>query len=903
MFSAPFSERLALHDYVEIWFDASKTITLDEVLHEEQVSFEKKDDNFTLPEFPLVVWSKVYFSNESDQDVIAALTFCHLADSIELYLTTDGVVKHAGRTGTAYDPLKKPMPSVNNHLQLSLSANTVQVLYLRQFFLTPVTEEHVGELFIRDPALIVGELTLNYGFQAFYAGLMFMFAMLSFFGWRLLRDRSFVYFSLVHLTFTFYFLVVYNVFGLLISSHSFTSEVMIQSISISFLILSLFLFISHYLQLAKWSPLYYRAVLIVSVFVALNKYFHPLFIDSELLSVTVHNIFILIWVVAIVLPIVRLARKGHMAAKNLLASIAILAMASVVYILSILGFIPISLFTKYSIQIASVLFSLLVFYQLFVAVRKLENEKQRALTMNDVKSRFFTNLSHEFRTPLTLILAPADRLLDTATNDEEVKLIKLVKKHANRLLNMVNQLLDIAKIEGNDVKLSVAEVDVVPYVKGILMSFESIAEMRQIELRFVTSLQSAPLWLDAEKMEVILYNLFSNALKNTSAGGVITVEVVNIDEKVLIHVRDTGSGIPAELLPFIFDRFFRVESTETDGNGIGLCLAKELTELHHGTLSVESAEGVGSTFTVALTKGNAHFKTNVLRAGQVANGSSTINTQADLTLLESDVEGDGFGAEAPDVHIGSKPVILLVEDNTDVRSFIHSQLTDQFDIVEADNGQSGFDLALEQAPELVISDVMMPEMNGVELCKLLKSDVRTSHIPVILLTAKTEQEHRLEGLEAGADDYLHKPFFAKELNVRVRKLIELRVQLRKRLLESPTLSFRSIEGNPVEQNFIEQISTFIDEHLANPQFNVALLADSVKLSVAQLNRKLRSITGMTANKFVQHIRLKKALILLETQDMNVSEVAHVTGFSSTAYFIKSFREHYGKTPGSVLRQD
>lgn len=901
--SAPFESTVEISAYLKVYYDRAGTYNIEDILSNQNIPFTSIEDVGPI-DFPAVTWLKILVTNEGPYDIPAAFTFCHLADSISLYVTENNVLKQVLETGVAFKPADKQVPSVFNSLQIHLPAQSEKTFYVRQIHPNRVSEWHLAELYIKDPPMMIAELMFKYVGQAFYAGLMLMFALLSFFGWLLIRDRSFIYFSFVHLAFTVYFLGVKNVFGVLVFYVPLDYLFSVQNVSISLLIISLFVFIAHYMKLRQHLPRYYRLLLIVTVVTVTNKYFHHFFIADELMSARIHNASILLWLVVIVTGIVLLTRKQIPAAVNLLVSLSILVLTAVVYLLALSRLIPHNFFTIHSIQIGSVLFSLLVFYRLFEAVRSLENEKQRALTINDVKTKFFTNLSHEFRTPLTLILSPLDQLTETTENEGQKKLIQLAKRNANRLLNMINQLLDIARIEGDEVKLSVQENNVVPYLKGILMSFESLAQLKEIELRFSSSSQQVPLWLDTEKMEVILYNLLSNALKFTPTGGNVSVEVIEQDDKVQIRVVDTGEGIPSDMLPYVFDRFFRIENTGADGSGIGLCLAKELTELHHGQLNVESTMGEGSVFTLEFQKGCAHFRTTDIAENMLGEGRRNISTKADLTLVKDDVSEIETGTAVYSATTpGTRPAILLVEDNVDVRSFVRSQLIDRFQVLEAINGKLGFDMAVDHVPELIISDVMMPEMNGIELCKLLKADIRTSHIPVILLTAKAEQEHRMEGLEAGADEYLHKPFHAKELNLRVQKLIELRIELRNRLMDSPTLSFKSLNGNPVENEFIEKISKCIDDHLADPQFGVSTLADSVKLSVPQLNRKLKSITGLTANKYVQHVRLKKALVMLESEDVNVSEVAHQTGFSSTAYFVKSFREHYGKTPGSLLRQD
>lgn len=899
VFSEPFSETKNISNYLTTWYDIHGDQGIDDILQLPDASFSYSSDSIIQPEFPAVIWVKIHLTNRSRFDVPAALTFCHLADSIELYEVENDVVKYHAKTGSAYLPAAKPVPSVNNNLEIYLQAGQTHTFYIRNIFITPVSAMHLAELHIKDPSMMTAELMFRYVGQAFYAGLMLMFALLSFFSWRLLRDRSFLYFSLVHLAFTLYFLTINNVFGVLIWHLREFWIFNLEDVSISLLIISLFVFIAHYIRLRQRNPKAHRIMLFITIVVVLNKYIHHLFSDNHYQLTITNNLFILFWLIAIVSTIASLAHKRISEAVNLLISLSILVITAAVYLLALSRIIPQNFFTIQSIQIGSVLFALLVFYRLFEEVRSIENEKQRVLTISDLKSKFFTNVSHEFRTPLTLILSPLEKLNDTADNDQQRTLIKTAEKHANRLLHLINQLLDIARLEEGEMKLAVQRIDIVPYAKGILMSFESLAVNKEVELNFKSSSSAISLWLDSEKTETILYNLLSNALKHTSAGGSVSVEVIERNETVQIKVKDTGSGIPAEMLPYVFDRFFRVENTGAEGNGVGLCLANELTLLHKGHISVKSQHGKGSEFTLELRKGNSHFEPEeIKRTGIVENGHIDAGLPIeDDELLSPSADSAVFASNAQ----GKRPAVLLAEDNTDVRAFIRSQLIDRFEVLEAVNGRVGFEMALNHMPELIISDVMMPEMNGIEFCNLIKQDVRTSHIPVILLTAKTEQAHRLEGIEAGADDYLPKPFNVKELNVRVQKLIELRVRLRNRLMEAPALSYTPLDGCPVENQFVEQVTTCIHDHLADPGFSVSMLAEHVKLSEPQLNRKLKAITGISSGKYIQTIRLKKALLLLETENVNVSEAAFKTGFGSTAYFVKSFREQFGKTPGSILR--
>ncbi|MEQ8703981.1 MAG: ATP-binding protein [Phaeodactylibacter sp.] len=528
-------------------------------------------------------------------------------------------------------------------------------------------------------------------------------------------------------------------------------------------------------------------------------------------------------------------------------------------------------------------------------------DRNRVLQENsEMRTRFFTNISHEFRTPLTLIMGPLEQLIDKVNDIGDIKLMQGALHQSNRLLNMVNQLLDLSKIENKHVSLDVEETEFISFAKGIFMSFESLADTNGLQMRFESSVDRLQMWVDIEKMEIIFFNLLSNAYKFSTKGGTVSLMITEEADEVKVDIIDSGIGISPENLPYVFERFFRVEnSTENaiEGSGIGLSLAKELIDMHHGNITVTSQVGEGTTFTLRLKRGNAHLEQADIHKA----ADSRISSRVDMELLSGLATTDATALAKVKDPSYSKPTILLVEDNNDVRDYIKSTLDDRFHILQAENGKIGFEMAKAYMPELVISDVMMPVMNGFEFCKKIKSDVNTSHIPVILLTAKVNDEDKMTGLELGADEYLLKPFHAKELNIRVKALIQLRVNLRNKLLQSPLVKITPLEGNPVENQFIEQIGDIINKHMANPIFSIDILAEEIGLSRSQLNRKMKSITDMTTNNYIRYIRLQKALVLLEQEDKNVSEVTYLVGFSSVAYFVKCFKDQFGKTPGSFQK--
>jgi signal transduction histidine kinase/DNA-binding response OmpR family regulator len=561
-------------------------------------------------------------------------------------------------------------------------------------------------------------------------------------------------------------------------------------------------------------------------------------------------------------------------------------------------------------------------------IEHLEGEKLKEL--DTMKSRFFANISHEFRTPLTLILGPLEKI--KASVSEEIKNdLTMVQRNARRLQNLINQLLNLSKLEAGEMKLVAQEVNITDLIRGYTHSFESLATQKGIKLSFETEDKNIMAWVDKDKMERILYNLLSNAFKFTGDGGGVTVTVsappvvppitggTNVltsppgggerggaakAECFKISVTDTGSGIDAEKLPHIFDRFYQANDTnkaDSEGSGIGLALTRELVELHHGIINVSSEKGAGTEFAVYLPVGDGHLAPEAKTEKRELKSEITelITGNRQLTTNNRQPITDNRQPKTD----SDKPALLIVEDNNDLRSYIRSHLDQSYSIIESEDGKSGFESAIEQIPDLVISDVMMPEMDGFELCEKLKTDERTSHIPVILLTARAGQESKLEGLEIGADDYITKPFDSKELIARINNLLETRRNLReyfqKEFSKTGLENLISIPDSGItsmEQKFLQKTIEIIQKNLSDPDFTVKKLCSEMAMSNMQLHRKLVAITGQTANRFIRACRLKRAAMLLEKRAGNVTEVAYEVGFNNLSWFAKCFQEQFGISP-------
>lgn len=528
----------------------------------------------------------------------------------------------------------------------------------------------------------------------------------------------------------------------------------------------------------------------------------------------------------------------------------------------------------------------------FYINRKMRQANRKLISLNAEmkevtaqKLQFFTNVSHEVRTPLTLILAPLDRLIVSLRESPYASDLGLIQKNANRLLRVINQILDFRKVEGKQEKLAVREIDLVPFVGEIKSYFDSMASVRVISYTFTSSIKQCTLWIDPDLLEKVLVNLLSNAFKFTPEGGSVRIELAEEGDRVFIRVIDTGSGIRPANLPHLFDRFYTEDRSM--GTGIGLHLVKEYIDMHGGEIRVESEPGQRTTFTVCLRKGKAHFE--------------------DSDLMETSVSHQAYEAsrlddsETKEMLSKTYPyTILITEDDDEVRGFLERELSLHFKIRTAANGKDALRVLEEEEISLVVSDVMMPEMNGFELCRTIKSQLPFSHIPVILLTALTDERQRIFGITGGADDYIQKPFHTDYVKIKIIHLLQERRKLRERLLEklrdNKLLLSEPEKVESIDDAFLRKFAEQIEAVYADPEYNVEKLSETLGLSRGHLHRKIKELTGTAPVEFLRSYRLNKATQLLRQNAYTVSEVAYRTGFSSPAYFSKCFKAVYGVTP-------
>ncbi len=519
-------------------------------------------------------------------------------------------------------------------------------------------------------------------------------------------------------------------------------------------------------------------------------------------------------------------------------------------------------------------------------------EANRLREVDKIKSTFFANISHEIRTPLSLIIGPLEQMINGSFKGDQQKYYRIMHKNGKRLLELVNQLLLLSKLESGRMKLNGSKGNIHNLIKAIVNSFETMADRRNILIEITCPDAGGQCCFDRDAVEKIVTNLISNAIKFSNDGGSIFVAIHSVTSQTIqIDVVDTGIGISEDQIPNLFERFSKTTHSELQpGSGLGLALVKELSELHGGGVAVKSKDGEGSVFTVTLRVDRSFFDNHQFTNQTLESEASTFETQISDTT---------FTSERLKKRIPHK-IILVVEDNADVRTYIKDQLQGSYLILEATNGKEGIEVATLQVPDIIITDIMMPEIDGLSLCKIIKKHPLLSHIPVIVLTSKTEEADKISGLEAGADDFLTKPFLATELVLKIKNWLTTRIRLQEKYL-GPLNPFSpdALQEENMDAKFIQNVRNTIQQNLDDEGFSVVELSQKVGFSRSQLHRKLSALTGKGPNEIIRSMRLENAKHLLELKAGNVSEIAYRCGFNSPAYFIKCFKDQFGITPGEV----
>ncbi len=564
-------------------------------------------------------------------------------------------------------------------------------------------------------------------------------------------------------------------------------------------------------------------------------------------------------------------------------------------------------FWAMGLYILSSMFIILIIVLLLIKRRKaklriqqnnMEIDKIKEIDL--IKSRFYSNVSHELRTPLTLIMGPIGHLLKKATDKSDRSTLLMIQKNARQLQQFINEVLELSKLEADKFRLQVEETGVVHIVRDRIQTVKKQAQKKGITIDLVSTHKELLCYLDPDKFKSIVSNLLSNALKFTPKGGRIGISISGCSGNkhdhcthkegcVILSVKDNGIGISQEKLPFIFDKYYQGDpgkSGEDSGTGLGLALVKEMVSLHKGTINVESKVGEFTEFVIRFPFGQNNLKPDDLfyscdieiPIGRKIDSGENVFVEADSILSDLDSK-----------------VILVVEDNEAMRKVICSGLQ-EYEIIEAKDGQEGAQLAVETCPDLILCDVIMPNKNGFEVTKSLKSNEITSHIPIIILTAKDALSDKLTGLRIGADDYLIKPFFIKELKARVKNLITQREKLKDKYSTSKILKLSKVSNKSIDQVFLEKTINIIEANLIEESFGVHVILSEMNISRTQLHRKLKAIIGQSANELIQSIRLQKASEMLKNKSATISEIGYLVGFSGPSSFSRAFKQYFGHAP-------
>ena len=551
-------------------------------------------------------------------------------------------------------------------------------------------------------------------------------------------------------------------------------------------------------------------------------------------------------------------------------------------------------------------------------VSKMEKEKSEEL--QQMKLEFFTNISHEFRTPLTLIKGPLDYLEkneEELNSEERKKQYDLMSKNANYLLRLVNQLLDFRRLDRKKMQLNFSKLNIVEFIEETSGPFLFMANKKQIDFNVIATHKNIEVSFDPDALEKIMNNLLFNAFKFTPEQHKISVIIhtgssfenpnvfnkkLDLSKYVVIQIKDTGKGIPAEKLEHIFERYYVERKKNIQGAGIGLSFTKSLVELHDGFINVESAEGKGTTFSVLLpVKNNENANGKIIDLENELQEEHLSNLAPDLQTLTGELKADFEKSKTQKEEENKLPKILLIEDNEDIREFIKQGLGEKYEIVEAENGEEGLQKAIEELPSLIVSDIMMPKLDGLAMSKQLREDKKTSHIPIVLLTAKSSTDTEREALGIGIEDFIRKPFDLDVLVLKIQNIISKRESIRNKYKTTVSLEPSEIAVTSVDEKFLKQAMAIVEDHMMNTEFSVEMLVAEMGMSRSNLYLKLKEITGLSSSEFIRSVRLKRAVQLIKKSDMSVKEIMYMTGFNTASYFSKCFKKQYGMVPSEYVK--
>lgn len=903
--------------YLQTMVDPEGQFTLAQVL----AAGHFQDTNRTIDYQVHTYWLRFRLINGLADETTIALPqsaarvdlYTRLNDSAWTHATTGTLVPWSRRDGL------KRIPA----FRLAIPPGDTLTVYKRVYWnYTAAQPDSISVYFAPAKKLIMqdyvkDESTLMTSIQdAFILGLFILSMIISFYFFLVIREREFLYFSL--------YLLLVSLQAIPSLGDAFLREypgflLYLYIFSNSLMAFGLIHFLRRFLKTYKRFPVWDTILVIfsfVQVIVLLASHFASTIFRTNLaeaahFSFNFSNLVSGVFVMVILLLYIREHDKATRL--MIIALMPILCLKVLVYILFIRyglyspGFGEPTLngyvlpFNKAAFFILIVCFLWMIgFFNwvLFLRFSNIRKEFVQRKELDHIKSHFFANISHEFRTPLTLLIGPLEDVMHGGEPKQLIPLIPEMHRNSKRLLQLINQLLDLSRLDAGRYRINTTREDIIPFVHQIIHSFASLAKRKNINLEMeIDPLLREELheghvrfYFDEDILEKILNNLLSNAFKFTPEEGEIIVSLrLSEEEKGFLElkVKDTGIGIQKDKLLHIFDRFYQVDDSNKrryGGSGIGLALLKELVDLLGGDIFVESAQGKGATFYCYLP-----VNRKITSEKSPVDNNPAINLAPDIIAEAEQVIKD------QEITNGSYN-ILVVEDHEDVRKYIREKLAEFDNVIEATNGKDGLEIALRHLPDLVISDVMMPEMDGFELCKRLKTNDITSHIPVILLTARAEDRDKMAGLATGADAYLIKPFNSRELQIRTKNLILIRKRMRTKFSDKLIVKPSEITTTPVDQQFMQKLLSTVEEHISDSAFSVDQLAGEMNMSVSQLYRKLKALINQSIQQFIRSVRMQRALELLKNGSGNISEVSWEVGFEDPGYFSKVFKKHFGCLP-------
>lgn len=891
------SRQIDLTPYSSVFEDSTSNLTFNEIQHKDFKPIREKD--ILIPFSKRTFWFRIQLKNTNPQNTHWVIRWSNpLAESLDFYLPDSQGRYEVQKKGTLVSKPEFFYGSMNPHTSFELAPQSQKIIFIR----VQSQRSHYAQIELYTYSQYISTQGTELQRNGFLSGIillrLFYVLLLVFF---VVKDVTFRYYSYFLILRTFAFWGINSLLGVFFTQPGSTATIInfmsyhIMPIGYVWVVKSILPYPSKLKPVRLLLNIIIGITLILALCIIFDYQWYWLKISSYL------SIFC--WLVVVGLYI---AAGIHSAKIDWSYSTPFLLGISSYILIQISLVTQIQIPFKYTFAYIMYVIEIFVFGLFLGKIihnsqqaqsdteRELSYKQQQANYLKELdilKTNFFTNISHEFRTPLTLILGPIQEL---KKNFPTLDSLWLIERNAQRLLSLINQLLDISKLESKAMAVDLQAGDLAKFTQSLATSFQSLAKNRQIQFEIFQNQTKANVYFDPDKFEKIIFNLLSNAFKFTPNGGSISLDVYYSEalDQVKIIIKDSGIGMPDQKLEKIFDRFFQVDGTNQpnyEGTGIGLSLVKELVNLLQGSIQVTSQQNLGTTFSVTLPLKPATHPTENLPLyfqKDEAIFSPSANNATTIPPL--------FPIPTPNT---TEEVLLIVEDNEDLRTYIREIFENDYQIIEAVDGIDGLEKATNSIPDIIISDLMMPHMDGFELCKYLKSSVKTSHIPIIILTGKVTLDNKLQGLGLGADDYLIKPFNAAELKIRVQNLVSMRENLKQYYLQTATTTPSALNVSlSLEEVFIQKIKIILDKNLSDSSFGVEQLAAAANLSSSQLLRKLKALTNLTTVEFIRVYRLEKAAILLKQKNATVSEVAYQTGFENLSYFTKVFQERYHVLP-------